>query len=103
MKITRKAEKDIDKQEDFDRQELSKKIKRLLTESRETADISYIEKPDFDVEFHRLKVKDGELDHRAYFEYQNSEIVVFAVRHRDHAYTEEDIKQARQRLEDLEL
>ncbi|MFB6241389.1 MAG: hypothetical protein ABEJ36_01130 [Candidatus Nanosalina sp.] len=63
--------------------------------------ISYIHKPDFGIEFHRLKLKDGELDHRVYFDYHDSKPVVFAVRHRDDSYSEEDYEQIVDRLEEL--
>ena len=101
MKITEEAEKDIDSQESFDRKKLSKEIKNRLTGNRDRINISYISKPGFGVEFHRLKIKEKGFDHRIYFNYKNSEITVFAVRHRDHAYTQKDLQEVEQRLENL--
>lgn len=101
MKITQRAEQDIDQQKEFNRKKLAKKIKQLLKHERETSNINYIQDQDIGIEFQRLKIKTDSLDHRAYFDYKNSETIVFAVRHRDYAYSEEDMKEARRRLEDL--
>ncbi len=40
-------------------------------------------------------------DHRIYFDYIESELTVFAVRHRDYAYNEKDLKEVRKRLGDM--
>ncbi|WEL19129.1 type II toxin-antitoxin system RelE/ParE family toxin [Candidatus Nanohalococcus occultus] len=84
MKITEEAEKDIDAQEDYNRRELALEIKERLTGELDRDHISYISKPQFGIEFHRLKLKENGLDHRVYFDYNDSETVVFAVRHRDY-------------------
>lgn len=102
MKITEEAEKDVDNQEDFDRKKLSKEIKYRLTGDRDQQNISYINKPEFGIEFHRLKIKGKGLDHRIYFDYRNSEIIVFAVRHRNQAYKDKDLQEVEQRLKGLE-
>jgi len=101
MKVTAEAQEDIDRQ-DCDRKKLSQEIKDRLSKDRDKEDISYINKPEFGVEFHRLKLKQKGLDHRVYFDYLGSELVFFAVRHRDYAYTREDLKEVERRLEAIE-
>lgn len=103
MRITSHAEKDIDHQEKQDRKKLAQKIKEKLSSPRDRDNINYISKPSFNVKFHRLKIKEEGLDHRAYFDYKDSEIVVFAVRHRDHSYTTEDLNETQKRKNQLEL
>jgi len=102
MRITAHAEQDIDQQKEHDRKKLAQKIKEKLSSPRDKDEIKYISKPSFNVEFHRLKIKEEGLDHRAYFDYKDSEIVVFAVRHRDHSYTTEDLKETQKRKNSLD-
>lgn len=45
----------------------------------------------------RLKVKNGELDHRVFFDLDNQKIVVLGVEHRDNAYTPESIEKIKSR------
>jgi len=102
MKVTEEAEKDIDNQGDHDRKKLAQKIKKRLKEDRDHKNISYISKPQFGIEFHRLKLKENGFDHRIYFDYTDSELTVFAVRHRDYAYSKKDLKEVRKRLGNIE-
>ncbi|PSH02142.1 MAG: hypothetical protein BRC26_02060 [Nanohaloarchaea archaeon QH_8_44_6] len=83
------------------RETLLDEIEEQLTEKREEADVKIIQRPSYGAEFPRLKLTDKGLNHRVYFDYKNSEIYVFAVRHRENAYTTEDIEEAVQRLEKL--
>lgn len=101
MKVTSEAEKDIDQQVNYDRKKLAQQIRNRLTGDRDSDNISYIHKPQFGVEFHRLKLTENGFDHRIYFDYMDSEIVVFAVRHRDQAYSPEDLKEVERRLKEL--
>lgn len=98
MKLTKEAEQDLDNQEDYNRKKLAQEIKKRLENERDRENISYINKSEFGIEFHRLKLAEDGFDHRIYFDYMNSELTVFAVRHRDHAYTEKDLKEVRKRL-----
>ena len=98
MKLTEEAEQDLDDQEDYNRKKLAQEIKKRLENEIDRENISYINKPEFGIEFHRLKLAEDGFDHRIYFDYMNSELTVFAVRHRDHAYTEKDLKEVRKRL-----
>jgi mRNA-degrading endonuclease RelE of RelBE toxin-antitoxin system len=84
------------------REEILDKIEEKLEKNRDQDSISYIHKPDFGIEFHRLKLTNNGLNHRIYFDYQNSEPLIFAVRHRDHAYSPEDLKEVETRLQELE-
>jgi len=101
MKVTGEAEKDIDNQEDFDRKKLVLEIKERLSGDRDQENISYINKPQFGIEFHRLKLIENGFNHRIYFDYIDSELVVFAVRHRDYAYSKEDLKEVEKRLRNM--
>ena len=101
MRVTEQAEEDIDKQKDYDRKKLAEKIKEKLVNDREKDKISYIEKSQFGIEFHRLKLTEENFNHRIYFDYVNSETVVFAVRHRDYAYTNQDLKEVEKRLKSI--
>ena len=101
MKLTEEAETDLDQQKDYNRKKLAQEIKEKLGQNQGQENISYINKPEFGIEFHRLKLKEDELDHRVYFDYKDSETIVFAVRHRDYAYSSEDMKEITQRLDKL--
>lgn len=100
MRVTAEAEKDIDRQ-DCDRKKLAQEIKNHLKGSMDNKNISYVRKPEFGIEFHRLKLKENEFDHRIYFDYIDSELVLFAVRHRDFAYSKEDLKEIENRLNEI--
>ena len=50
------------------------------------------------MEIFRLKLKDGQLDHRVFFDLDGSEVVILGVEHRDDAYTPESIKKIKSRL-----
>ncbi|MFA1610071.1 hypothetical protein [Halobellus rubicundus] len=102
MKLTSEAEDDLDNQVKFDRKKIAQEIRDRLSTDRDRDNISYIHKPDFGVEFHRLKLTNNGLNHRIYFDYQDSEPIVFAVRHRDYAYSPEDLKEVENRLNDIE-
>ena len=45
----------------------------------------------------RLKLKEGELDHRVFYDLVDDKIVVYAVEHRDDAYTPESIEKIKSR------
>lgn len=100
MKVTAEAEEDIDRQE-CDRKKLAQEIKTRLSGDRDNDNISYINKPQFGIEFHRLKLTENGFNHRIYFDYLDSEMVVFAVRHRDYAYSKDDLKEVEKRLNNL--
>lgn len=101
MKITTDAEDDIDRQDAYDKDALTEAIKERLSPPRDADDIRYIHKPRLGIEFHRLKLKEDGFDHRIYFDYQDNELVVFAVRHRNYAYTDTDLDEAAERLHSL--
>lgn len=101
MRVTEQAEEDIHNQKDYDRKKLAEKIKEKLVDDREQDKISYIHKPRFGIEFHRLKLIEEEFNHRIYFDFINSETVVFAVRHRDYAYSKKDLEEVQKRLRDI--
>ncbi|AZH26677.1 type II toxin-antitoxin system RelE family toxin [Haloplanus aerogenes] len=50
------------------------------------------------MEIFRLKLKDGQLDHRVFFDLDGGEVVILGVEHRDQAYTPESIKRIKSRL-----
>lgn len=102
MEISSEAKEDLIEFEIEVRERLLDEIEEKLREGTEEESISYIHKPEFGVEFHRLKLTDDSLDHRVYFDYLDSDIIVFAVRHRDFAYSEEDMREVEQRLENME-
>jgi hypothetical protein len=101
MKVTSEAETDID-QQDCNRKKLAQEIKNRLINDRDQDNIKYIRKPEFGIEFHRLKLKTDNLDHRIYFDYIDSELIVFTVRHRDYSYSNEDLQEVEKRLNNLD-
>ena len=101
VKFTSEAFSDLEEFEKEVRRKLLDEIEEKLEESREDAKITVIQRPSYGAEFHRLKLKENGLNHRIYFDYVNSEIYVFAVRHREYAYSRQDIKEAIKRLKQL--
>jgi mRNA-degrading endonuclease RelE of RelBE toxin-antitoxin system len=101
VKFTPEAFSDLGDFEEEIRRKLLDEVKEQLEESREDAKITVIQRPSYGAEFPRLKLTAEELNHRVYFDYVDSEIYVFAVRHREAAYSTEDIKEAIQRLDNL--
>jgi len=102
VEITSKAKEDLKEFELETREGLLDEIEERLDKDRDNVNISYINKPEFGIEFQRLKIKSEEFDHRVYFDYINSELLILAVRHRDYAYSQEDLKEVEERLNDLE-
>jgi mRNA-degrading endonuclease RelE of RelBE toxin-antitoxin system len=98
VEITSEAKKDLKEFELEVREGLLDEIEKRLEKDRDRENISYINKPQFGIEFHRLKLTENSYDHRIYFDYKDSELTVFAVRHRDHAYSKKDLKEVRKRL-----
>jgi len=101
VKFTPEAFFDLENFETEIREKLLDEIEEQLDGSREDAEIAVIQRPSYSAEFPRLKLTENQLNHRVYFDYVDSEIYVFAVRHREFAYSPEDIKEAVQRLEKL--
>jgi len=101
VKFTSEAFSDIENFKKEVRKTLLNKIEEQLKGSREDPEITVIRRPSYDAEFPRLKITANELNHRIYFDYIDSELYLFAIRHREHAYTPEDIEQAVQRLKQL--
>jgi len=102
MRITEEAERDVENQGEFNRKKLLREIKDRLESDRSQEEITYISKPQFGIEFQRLKLKNKDFDHRVYFDYIDSELTVFAVRHRDYAYSDEDLEKVEKRLKDMD-
>ena len=101
VKFTPEAFSDLENIKKEVRRKLLNEIEEQLEESRDEADITVIQRPSYDAEFPRLKLTENELNHRVFFDYKDSEIHVFAVRHRENAYSPEDMEQAIKRLEKL--
>lgn len=102
IRISSEAKEDLKQFKLETREELLDKIEEKLDGDRDRENISYINKPQFGIEFHRLKLTEDGLSHRIYFDYIDSELTVFAVRHREHAYTPEDLEEVEQRLKNME-
>jgi mRNA-degrading endonuclease RelE of RelBE toxin-antitoxin system len=100
MKITPEAEEDIENL-DIDSYEMAQRIKQELSDPIDRDKIKVVRKPAYDAVFQRFKLKDEDFDHRIFFDYIDSELYVFAVRHRDHAYEKGDMKEAIERLKEL--
>lgn len=49
------------------------------------------------LEIFRLKLKNGDLDHRIFFDLDEETVVVLGVEHRDQAYTQESIDKIKSR------
>jgi len=101
VKFTSEAFSDLEDFEIETRRELLDETKEQLEGSRKDADVTVIQRPSYDAEFPRLKLTKNRLNHRIYFDYLDSEIYVFAIRHREYAYTPENMKEAVQRPEKL--
>lgn len=50
------------------------------------------------LEIYGLKLKQGELDHRVFFDISDGKVVVLGVMHRDKAYTTESIEEISSRV-----
>jgi len=98
VKITSEAKQDLKQFELEFREDLLDEIEERLDNERDQDNISYINKTRFGIEFHRLKLIEDGFNHRIYFDFIDSELTVFAVRHRDFAYSKEDLKQVEKRL-----
>lgn len=101
VEITSEAKQDLKEFEIETREGLLDEIEEKLGEDRDNDNISYINKPQFGVEFQRLKLAENGFNHRIYFDYIDSELVVFAVRHRDYAYSKDDLKEVEKRLNNM--
>jgi len=101
VEVNSQAKEDLKGFELETREDLLDAIENRLEKDRDQENISYIHKPEFSIEFHRLKLKTRDFDHRIYFDFLDSELVVFAVRHRDYAYSQEDLKEVEKRLTEL--
>lgn len=99
--ITIEAKQDLKEFEPETREGLLDEIEERLEKDRDQDNISYIHKPQFGVEFHRLKLTDNGFNHRIYFDFVDSELTVFAVRDRDFAYSQEDLKEVEKRLRNM--
>ncbi|MFB6199740.1 MAG: type II toxin-antitoxin system RelE/ParE family toxin [Candidatus Nanohaloarchaea archaeon] len=84
------------------REKLLDEIEERLENDRDQENISYINKPEFGIEFQRLKLTENDLNHRVYFDYEDSELVVFAVRHRNYAYSTRDLGEVERRLGNID-
>ena len=49
------------------------------------------------LEIYRLKLKEGELDHRVFFELDENTVVILGIQHRDDAYTQASIQELKSR------
>ncbi|MFB6158744.1 MAG: hypothetical protein ABEJ95_03730 [Candidatus Nanohalobium sp.] len=103
VEITSEAKQDLKGFELETREGLLDHVEERLGEDRDQDKISYIHKPQFGIEFHRLKLTENNFNHRIYFDFVDSELTVFAVRHRDYAYSREDLKEVEKRLRDLNV
>lgn len=98
VEITSEAKKDLKELDLETIERLLDKIEERLENNRDREKISYISKPQFGIEFQRLKITEGSLDHRIYLDFIDSKLTVFAIRHRDFAYSQEDLKEVEKRL-----
>ena len=83
-----------------DSKELAERFKKELSDLDQSK-VEVVDKPSYDMVFQRFKLKEDGFDHRIFFDYIDSMLVVFAVRHRDFAYDQENMRKAVERLEDL--
>ncbi|MFB6199284.1 MAG: hypothetical protein ABEJ83_00265 [Candidatus Nanohaloarchaea archaeon] len=102
VQIREEAKNDLSGFEDKVMNKILDSIEKYLKGSVANDKVEVIQRPSYDAVFHRLKLTEGEMNHRVYFDYKDSEIQVFAVRHRDFAYSSKDIKEAVKRLQELQ-
>jgi mRNA-degrading endonuclease RelE of RelBE toxin-antitoxin system len=101
VKILEEAEHDLNRFENGVANKILDEIEGQLEDGVDSEAVKVIQRPTYDAVFHRLKLAENGLDHRIYFDYKDSELYVFAVRHRDKAYTEEDLKESVKRLQNI--
>jgi len=99
VKILEEAKQDLARFESDVANKILDEIEAELGGGLNRGKVKVVRRPSYDAVFHRLKLTDNGLDHRIYFDYKDSELYVFAVRHRDVAYSDEDIKEAVKRLQ----
>jgi hypothetical protein len=81
VEITSEAKQDLKQFEIEIREGLLDEIEERLGKDRDNYNISYINKPQFGIEFHLLKLTENRFKQRIYFDYMDSELAVIAVRH----------------------
>ena len=98
IRLLSEAREDIEGQEDSRR--LAEEIKNSLSDPDQSK-VKVVDKPSYDMVFHRFKLKKDGFDHRVFFDYIDSKLIIFAVRHRDFAYEPGEMQKAVERLEEL--
>lgn len=98
IRLLTEAKKDIRNQDNSEK--LAKEIKSSLSDLDQSK-VEKVDKPSYDMVFQRFKLKNNGFDHRVFFDYIDSKLVIFAVRHRDFAYEPDEMKKAVERLEKL--
>lgn len=101
VKILEEAEQDLNRFDNDTANKILDEAEAHLEDGVNNERVKVIQRPSYDALFHRLKLTESGLDHRIYFDYKDSELYVFAVRHRDKAYSEEDLKESVKRLQNI--
>lgn len=101
VKILEEAENDMTQFDNDTANKILDEIEAHLENGVKSERVKVIQRPSYDTVFHRLKLTENDLDHRIYFDYKDSKLYVFAVRHRDKAYSEEDLKESVKRLQNI--
>ena len=94
VKVLEEAEQDLNRFDNDTANKILDEIKADLEDRVNSERVKVIQRPSYDAVFHRLKLTENGLDHRIFFDYEDSELYVFTIRHRDKAYSEEDIKES---------
>ncbi len=101
VKVLEEPEQDLNRVDNDSANKILDEIEAHLENGINSERVKVIQRPSYDAVFHWLKLTENGLDHRIYFDYRNSELYVFAVRHRDKAYSEEDLKESAKRLQNI--
>ena len=101
VKLLEGAERDLTRFDNEVANKILDEIEAHLVDEVSSERVKVIQRPSYNAVFHRLKLTENGLDHRIYFDYKDSELYVFAVRHRDKAYSEEDMRESVKRLQNI--
>lgn len=98
IRLLAEAKEDIRNQDDS--KKLAEEIKSSLSDLDQKK-VEAVDKPSYDMVFQRFKLKKHGFDHRVFFHYIDSKLVIFAVRHRDFAYEPDEMNKAVEKFKEL--
>ena len=101
VKVLEEAEQDLNRFDNDTANKILDEIKADLEDRVNSERVKVIQRPSYDAVFHRLKLTENGLDHRIFFDYEDSELYVFTIRHRDKAQRQGLLRRRYQRIDQL--